>query len=301
VVRYADTAGDNSDFPIPQMVKYRDWVIDAFNRDLPYNRFVTEQLAGDLLPATDDADRYAKIIATAYIANARRFGSYEDARYPWHLTYEDTIDNLGRTFLGLTVNCCRCHDHKFDPLTQEDYYALYGFFQSTRYPWAGIELDQVQRDLVPLAPADRVATAERERREAAAALDAKVKRLAEEKKAADKVLRWAEKLREPDRVKAAKKRVEELTRRSRRPRRKKTASTASRGRSRRPTRWWRGSRKGGTKSATLASRSRATRSGRGRRCPAASPLCSAGRHCRPTRRGAAGWSWRGGSPTRRTR
>ncbi|HET6574818.1 MAG TPA: DUF1549 domain-containing protein, partial [Fimbriiglobus sp.] len=80
VVRYADTAGDNSDFPIPQMVKYRDWVIAAFNRDLPYNQFVVEQLAGDLLPAKDDADRYAKLIATGYLANARRFGSYEDAR-----------------------------------------------------------------------------------------------------------------------------------------------------------------------------------------------------------------------------
>ena len=70
------------------------------------------------LPASDEADRHDKLIATGYLANARRFGSYEDARYPWHLTIEDTIDNLGRTFLGLTISCCRCHDHKFDPLTQ---------------------------------------------------------------------------------------------------------------------------------------------------------------------------------------
>ena len=80
-------------------------------------------------PAADDAGAPAtKLIATGYLANARRFGSYEDARYPWHLTIEDTIDNLGRTFLGLTINCARCHDHKFDPITTEDYYALYGFF-----------------------------------------------------------------------------------------------------------------------------------------------------------------------------
>ena len=115
VVRYADTAGDNSDFPIPQMHRYRDWVIAAFNRDLPYDQFVREQIAGDLLGGDGD-ERLQRIIATGYIANARRFGSRVDD-YPQHLTIEDTIDNLGRTFLGLTVNCARCHDHKFDPIT----------------------------------------------------------------------------------------------------------------------------------------------------------------------------------------
>src|SRR5262245_24092988 len=148
VVRYADTAGDNSDYPIPQAYRYRDWVIAAFNRDLPYDEFVRRQLAGDLMPARDERQRHDNLIATGYLANARRFGSYVDARYPWHLTIEDTIDNLGRTFLALTVNCCRCHDHKFDPLSSEDYYALYGFFQSTRYPWPGIELDKAPHDLV---------------------------------------------------------------------------------------------------------------------------------------------------------
>ena len=78
VVRYADTAGDNSDYPIPQMYRYRNWVIDAFNRDMPYDEFVRQQLAGDLLPAKDEPDRQQKLIATGYLANARRFGSYED-------------------------------------------------------------------------------------------------------------------------------------------------------------------------------------------------------------------------------
>jgi hypothetical protein len=149
VVRYSDTAGDNSDFPIPQMVRYRDWVIDAFNRDLPYDEFVRQQLAGDLLPSRSDEERFQKVIATGYIANSRRFGSRVDD-YPQHLTIEDTLDNLGRTFLASTINCARCHDHKFDPITAEDYYALYGIFHSTQYPWPGIELDQRQRDLVPL-------------------------------------------------------------------------------------------------------------------------------------------------------
>ena len=149
VVRYADTAGDNSDYPIPQMHRYRDWVIAAFNRDLPYDQFVREQIAGDLLGGATDEERFERIVATGYIANARRFGSRVDD-YPQHLTIEDTIDNLGRAFLGLTVNCARCHDHKFDPITAQDYYALYGIFHSTRYPWPGIELDKKQRDFVPL-------------------------------------------------------------------------------------------------------------------------------------------------------
>src|SRR5262245_37065016 len=214
VVRYADTAGDNSDYPIPQMVKFRDWVIAAINRDMPYDQFVTEQLAGDLLPATGGADRYAKLIATGYLANARRFGSYEEERYPWHLTIEDTIDNLGRTFLGLTINCARCHDHKFDPLSQEDYYALYGFFSSTRYPRPGIELDKVQRDFVPLAPVDQAAAAEARRKDRLAELAAKVKALTTEKSAADKALKEAEKADEKERkekIAEAKKRVDDLT------------------------------------------------------------------------------------------
>ncbi len=165
VVRYADTAGDNSDFPIPQMHRYRNWVIDAFNRDLPYDQFVREQLAGDLLPTVpDEAERQRRIIATGYIANARRFGSRVDD-YPQHLTIEDTLDNLGKSFLGLTVNCARCHDHKFDPITTEDYYALYGIFHSTRYPWPGIELEQKQRDLVPLVAQAELAKAEAVRKE----------------------------------------------------------------------------------------------------------------------------------------
>ncbi|MBK7997191.1 MAG: PSD1 domain-containing protein [Verrucomicrobia bacterium] len=163
VVRYADTAGDNSDFPIPQMHRYRDWVISAFNRDLPYDQFVREQLAGDLLPGKTTQESHDRLIATGYIANARRFGSRVDD-YPQHLTIEDTLDNLGKAFLGLTINCARCHDHKFDPIPTADYYALYGIFNSTRYPWPGIELEQKQRDLVPLVETGKLAEAEAARK-----------------------------------------------------------------------------------------------------------------------------------------
>ncbi|MEM6473921.1 MAG: DUF1553 domain-containing protein, partial [Planctomycetota bacterium] len=122
---------------------------DAFNDDLPYDQFLTEQIAGDLMASDSDAERKRRIIATGYLAMARRFGSLVET-YPWHLTIEDTIDNVGRTMLGLTMACARCHDHKFDPISTRDYYGLYGIFASTRYAFPGIELFQVQHDLTPL-------------------------------------------------------------------------------------------------------------------------------------------------------
>ena len=148
-VRYADTAGDNSDYPIPQAYLYRNYIIDSLNEDLPYDRFLTEQIAGDLLPASNLEQRNRQTIATGYLAMARRFGSLVE-RYPWHLTIEDTIDNIGRTMMGMTLSCARCHDHKFDPVSTRDYYGLYGIFQSTRYPFPGIELFKAQRDFVSL-------------------------------------------------------------------------------------------------------------------------------------------------------
>ena len=137
LVRYADTAGDAADFPVPEAYKYRNYVIDAFQHDLPYDQFIREQLAGDLLAAKDDNERWKRVIATGYIAISRRIGvNPHNLR---HITIEDTIDNVGRTFLGLTVGCARCHDHKFDPIPTADYYALYGMFESSVYPHPGAE------------------------------------------------------------------------------------------------------------------------------------------------------------------
>ncbi|MBI1901491.1 MAG: PSD1 domain-containing protein [Planctomycetia bacterium] len=138
VVRYADTAGDNADYPIPEARLYRDYLIDSFNADKPYNRFVREQLAGDILAREGPPDRYAEqVVATGFLALSRR---YATAPYEfWHLTLEDSIDTVGQSFLGLTLRCARCHDHKFDPISSDDYYALYGIFASTQYPWAGGE------------------------------------------------------------------------------------------------------------------------------------------------------------------
>jgi hypothetical protein len=186
LVRYADTAGCNSDYPIPQHYRYRNWVIRAFNEDKPYDEFVREQLAGDLLPWKTWEERNERLVATGYIANSRRFASSENGIQ--HLIIEDTIDNLGRTFLGLTINCARCHDHKFDAISNEDYYALYGIFQSTRYPFPGIELNKVPRDLVPLIPQEEVDRVLKPYREKLAAHDGEVKKLESERAALQKVV-----------------------------------------------------------------------------------------------------------------
>jgi hypothetical protein len=153
-IRYADTAGCNSDFPVPSAYKFRNWVIDALNADMPYDEFIRRQIAGDLLPARGEDDGFDAGIATGYLAISRRFGSRLD---DMHLTIEDTIDNLGKTFLGLSLNCARCHDHKYDPITVDDYYALYGIFQSTRYPFPGVEIYPSPRDFAFRAPPDEVA------------------------------------------------------------------------------------------------------------------------------------------------
>jgi hypothetical protein len=205
LVRYSDTAGDNSDYPVPQLRLYRDWVIAAFNADKPFPEFVREQLAGDLLPWKTWEERRDKIVATGYVANAKRYGSRTED-YPWHLTYEDTIDNLGRTFLGLSLTCARCHDHKFDPVTMEDYYGLYGIFGSTKYSWPGIELDKQQRDLVPLVPPDQAEPLLKEREAKDKALEAEVKRLEKEKKQAETALKQAEKPSEGETEEARKER-----------------------------------------------------------------------------------------------
>ena len=157
VVRYADTAGENSDHPLPHAWRYRNWVIDAFNRDLPYDQFLREQVAGDLL-AKQGPEELAegRIVATGYLAISRRFG--HDIDQDMHLTLEDTLDTLGKSVLGLSIGCCRCHDHKFDPLTVQDYYSLYGIFASTTFPFPGCEPKQQPRDLVSLPlPASQLA------------------------------------------------------------------------------------------------------------------------------------------------
>ena len=151
VVRYADTAGETADYPVPLAWRYRNYVIDAFNADKPYDQFLREQIAGDVLANQRPSEHYAEqVIATGYLAISRRFG-FDSENYH-HLTIQDTIDTLGQSVLGLSLGCARCHDHKFDAVSMHDYYGLYGIFDSSRYAFPGSEQKQKYRAMVPLLP-----------------------------------------------------------------------------------------------------------------------------------------------------
>jgi hypothetical protein len=175
VVRYADTAGENSDFPVPNAWRYRNYVIAAFNRDLPYDQFLREQIAGDLLAEGAPPERYAELVtATGFLAIARRFG--HDIDRDMHLTYEDAIDTMGKSLLGLTLGCARCHNHKYDPVTTRDYYALYGILASSRFSFPGCEAKQAPRDMVPMLPAAQLESTLKPWREELSKLEAEMQR-----------------------------------------------------------------------------------------------------------------------------
>ncbi len=132
VVRYADSVGRVWNAPFLYAARYRDWVIDSLNEDKPYNRFVAEQIAGDLLPAKTVLQRRDQIVGTGMLALGSmnlQEGSYEQYVLD---QVDDQIDVVSRAFMGLTLSCARCHDHKTEPVTQKDYYALAGIFYSSR-------------------------------------------------------------------------------------------------------------------------------------------------------------------------
>ena len=131
VARYGETMGRTLNYPFPVAWRYRDYVIDAFNRDKPYDRFVSEQIAGDLLPSEADWQRREQVTATGFLAlGAHDLNEPDRVLYPMDVA-DEMINVTSRTILGLTVGCARCHDHKFDPIPTRDYYALAGIFRST--------------------------------------------------------------------------------------------------------------------------------------------------------------------------
>src|SRR5262245_19113720 len=126
VARYADTHGFNNDSS-RSMWRWRDWVIESFNQNMPYNRFITEQLAGDLLPNPTLEQRIATCFGRNHVINSE--GGIVEEEY--RVSYvADRVRTLGMAWLGLTLECARCHDHKFDALTQRDYYRFFAFFNN---------------------------------------------------------------------------------------------------------------------------------------------------------------------------
>ncbi|XZE53477.1 PSD1 and planctomycete cytochrome C domain-containing protein [Planctomycetaceae bacterium SH139] len=132
-VRYADSNGADENHAMPNAWRYRDWVIAAFNQDLPYDAFLTHQLAGDLLPVPEDEVAAGQLLtATGMLVIGPKMLAEQDKAKMRIDIVDEQIDTVTRSVLGLTVACARCHDHKFDPLPTEDYYALAGIFSSTR-------------------------------------------------------------------------------------------------------------------------------------------------------------------------
>ena len=135
VVRFAETRGHEFDYPIPNAWRYRDWVVAAFNEDLPYARFVREQIAGDLVddPRLDAAGGNRSVIGTGFWYLGEEVHSPVDIRQDEADRTDNRVDTFGKAVLGLALGCARCHDHKFDAISHEDYYAIAGMLMSSSY------------------------------------------------------------------------------------------------------------------------------------------------------------------------
>ncbi|MBM3783250.1 MAG: DUF1549 domain-containing protein [Acidobacteria bacterium] len=131
VARYGETTGRTRNAPFPVAWRYRDWVIDAINKDLPYDQFILKQIAGDLLEAKTPDERNANLVATGFLAlGAVDLNELDKRQYEMDVV-DEQIHVVSKAFMGMTVGCARCHDHKFDPIPTKDYYAMAGIFRST--------------------------------------------------------------------------------------------------------------------------------------------------------------------------
>jgi hypothetical protein len=157
VVRYADSNGRDRNVYYYHAWRYRDYVIDSFNRDVPFDQFVREQVAGDLLPSDTREQRDRQRVATGFLAlGSKAFEEQKPEVFRMDVI-DEQIELVGRSVLGLSVGCARCHDHKFDPIPTADYYALAGIFRSTEplygYGPRGIKATAYHHtDLQPIGP-----------------------------------------------------------------------------------------------------------------------------------------------------
>ncbi len=165
VVRYADFYDSDpktrtESCEITEAWRYRDWVVDSLNRDLPYNEFIVHQIAGDQLPSPSGAEVYPDgLVATTFLSNGAWDRGDADKEKMVSDMVDDNVDTIGKVFLGLTLGCARCHDHKFDPVSQADYYGLAGMFYSSHLlkdlGAKGGEYTMNRVPLVPRAEAER--------------------------------------------------------------------------------------------------------------------------------------------------
>ncbi len=200
VARYAESNGRTRNYQFPYAYKYRDYVIAAFNSDKPYDVFLREQIAGDLMPALNAEAKKEQVIATGFLAlGAHDLNEQDVAQFQMDVA-DEQINVLTRSVMGLTVGCARCHDHKFDPIPTTNYYSMAGIFRSTdlktglaRRPMNRVSYFQEER-LVLLPEAEQVKlTPEQEKTKAG---------LLEQKSAAETRLLQAQRRQLPEKVQA---------------------------------------------------------------------------------------------------
>ena len=142
IARYAESNGRELNSTYPQAWRYRDYVIQAFNEDKPYDRFIQEQVAGDLLKASSDEEWAQNLIATGFLAVGPKTLTDQDRRQFAADLVDEQIDVVTKAFMGISVACARCHDHKFDPIPQSDYYAIAGIFRSSKTYYGSVNTIQ---------------------------------------------------------------------------------------------------------------------------------------------------------------
>lgn len=181
VVRFAESSGGGRTLLFPDAWRYRDYVIQAFNQDLPFDEFVKEQIAGDLLPTKGRIDRQRKIVATGFLMLGPTNYEMQDKDILEMDVVDEQLDTMGKAMLGMTIGCARCHDHKFDPIPTRDYYALAGILKSTHTlkhsnvsTWNTVELPLPEEEETSInAARQKLKTAE----EKLAAANAELKKL----------------------------------------------------------------------------------------------------------------------------
>jgi cytochrome c553 len=170
VARYADSNGMDENLAYVNAWRYRDWVIKSFNDDKPYDQFVRKQIAGDLMSGGTEAERAERLIATGLLVIGPKMLAEDDPVKMRMDIIDEQLDTLGQAFMGLTLGCARCHDHKFDPITAADYYALAGILYSTK-SMRNYSVVAAWNERVLGTPANAAALAEHETKVAAAKAD----------------------------------------------------------------------------------------------------------------------------------
>lgn len=165
IARFAESSGGSRSRVFPNAWRFRDYVIESLNEDVPYDQFIIEQLAGDLLPYETDAQRRRQLIATGFLALGPKNLDAQDKALQRMDVVDEQLDSMGQAVMGMTFGCARCHDHMFDPISIEEYYAMAGFFRSARTLTPGNINGVVHSDL-PLNPETEQAHVQWETKEA---------------------------------------------------------------------------------------------------------------------------------------